>query len=384
MKQYTQQYTKQHTQQYVKHPAQHRPARPEGLALRKGTTAMPELTSRRGLLFGTAAVSAGVLLAGCTSNESDDEPASNDQPAADDKKGKQVTIGFAGPQADHGWLNAINDNAKSRAKKYEDVTLEITEGSNDTAAQIGQIETLINKKVDVLVILPADGKALTQVGLKAMRAGIPVVNLDRIFNSPQAYRCYIGGDNFGMGLNAGHYIGEQLKDKKNAKVIELAGLDNLELTKQRTAGFDAALKNYPNIKKVARQAAEFTVESGQAKMSQLLQAQSSFDALWNHDDDQGVGALRAIEQAGRDDFIMVGGAGALSAMQAIESDNSVLKATVLYPPTMAASAIDLARALGQGKGVSGLAEFEIPSSLTLYSAVVDKENVKTYLPTGFK
>ncbi|KUN22306.1 sugar ABC transporter substrate-binding protein [Streptomyces antibioticus] len=345
---------------------------------------MTQLPTRRGLLFGAAAVSAGAVLAGCTSNDSDDEPAANDQPAADDKPGKAVTIGFAGPQADHGWLNAINDNAKSRAKKYSDVTLEITEGSNDTAAQIGQIETLINKKVDVLVILPADGKALTQVGLKAMRAGIPVINLDRIFNSPQAYRCWIGGDNYGMGLNAGNYIGEKLKGKSDARVIELAGLDNLELTQQRTKGFDDALKNYPNIKKVARQAAEFTVESGQAKMAQLLQAQSKFDALWNHDDDQGVGALRAIEQAGRDDFLMVGGAGALSAFQAIKKDDGVLKATVLYPPTMAASAIDLARALGQSKGVGGLAEFEIPASITLYSAVVDKTNVDQYMSTGFK
>ncbi|MET7512091.1 substrate-binding domain-containing protein [Streptomyces sp. NPDC005480] len=347
---------------------------------------MPETTSRRGLLFGAAAaVTTGGLLTACTSNEPKDaKPAANDKPAADDKPGKHVTIGFAGPQADHGWLNAINDNATERAKKYSDVTLEATEGSNDTAAQIGQVETLINKKVDVLVILPADGKALTQVGLKAMRAGIPVVNLDRIFNTPQAYRCWIGGDNYGMGLSAGNYIGEQLKGKKNAKVVELAGLDNLELTKQRSQGFDDALKNYPNIKKVARQAAEFTVESGQSKMAQLLQAQKNFDALWNHDDDQGVGALRAIKQAGRDDFLMVGGAGALSAMQAIEAGNSVLKATVLYPPTMAASAIDLARALGQGKGVSGMAEFEIPAHVTLFSAVVDKDNVAQYMPTGFK
>jgi ribose transport system substrate-binding protein len=347
---------------------------------------MPHTTSRRGLLFGTAAVGAGALLAGCTSNDpkEEEEPAADGRPAADDRPGKQVTIGFAGPQADHGWLNAINDNAKNRAKKYTDVTLEITEGSNDTAQQIGQIETLINKKVDVLVVLPADGKALTQVGLKAMRAGIPVVNLDRIFNSPQAYRCWIGGDNYGMGLNAGHYIGEKLKGKSDARVIELAGLDNLELTQQRTQGFDDALKNYPNIKKVARQAADFTVESGQAKMAQLLQAQPKFDALWNHDDDQGVGALRAVEQAGRDDFLMVGGAGALAAFQAIKQDNGVLKATVLYPPTMAASAIDLARALGQGKGVGGLAEYEIPASITLYSAVVDKENVDQYLSTGFR
>ncbi|MEN8654617.1 substrate-binding domain-containing protein [Streptomyces sp. 21So2-11] len=348
---------------------------------------MPEIsrTSRRGLLFGTAAVSAGALLTACTSNEpaEKDKAAANDQPVSDDKPGKQVTIGFAGPQADHGWLNAINVNARERAKQYKDVTLDITEGSNDTAAQIGQIDTLINKKVDVLVILPADGKAMTQAGLKAMRAGIPVVNLDRIFSSPQAYRCWIGGDNYGMGLSAGNYIGEQLKGKADAKVVELAGLDNLELTKQRSQGFADALKNYPNIKLVARQAADFTVESGQSKMASLLQAQKSFDALWNHDDDQGVGALRAIEQAGRDEFLMVGGAGALSAFKAIKSGKGVLKATVLYPPTMAASAIDLARALGQGKGVGGLSEFEIPVSLTLYSAVVTKENVDEYMPTGF-
>ncbi|MFD5342747.1 substrate-binding domain-containing protein [Streptomyces anulatus] len=343
---------------------------------------MPE-TSRRGLLFGTAAVSAGALLTACTSNEpKKTESAANSAPA-DDKPGKAVTIGFSGPQADHGWANAINVNAKSRAETYSDVTLETTEGSNDTATQIGQIKTLINKKVDVLVVLPADGKALTQVGLEAMRAGIPVVNLDRIFASPQAYRCWVGGDNYGMGLNAGHYIGERLKDKANAKVVELAGIDNLELTKQRSQGFADALKNYSNIKLVARQAADFTVESGQAKMAQLLQAQKQFDALWNHDDDQGVGALRANEQAGRDEFIMVGGAGAKSAMDAIKADNSVIKATVLYPPTMAASAIDLARALGQSKGVSGLSEMEIPTSLTLYSAVVTKDNIDQYLPTGF-
>ncbi|MFB7037425.1 MULTISPECIES: substrate-binding domain-containing protein [unclassified Streptomyces] len=341
-------------------------------------------TSRRHLLLGGAAVSAGALLTACTSNEPKGQaPAGSAAPAADGKPGAPVTIGFAGPQADHGWLNAINENAKRRAATYSDVTLEITEGSNDTAAQIGQVQTLVNKKVDVLVVLPADGKALTQVGLQAMRAGIPVVNLDRIFASPQAYRCWIGGDNYGMGLNAGRFIGEQLKDKPDATVVELAGMDSLELTKQRTQGFDDALKNYPNIRKVARQAADFTVESGQAKMAQLLQAQQKFDALWNHDDDQGVGALRAIAQAGRKDFLMVGGAGAKSAMDAIKADDGVLKATVLYPPTMAASAIDLARALGQKKGIGGMSELEIPASITLYSAVVTKENVDEYLPTGF-
>ncbi|RKN41301.1 substrate-binding domain-containing protein [Streptomyces hoynatensis] len=350
------------------------------------TPAAPRPT-RRNLLFGTAAASAGALLTGCTSNSSssgDDEREGQSQAAvADDSPGRPVTIGFAGPQADHGWLNAINENAHRRAEEYEDVTLKTTEGSNDTAQQIGQIETLINSEVDVLVVLPADGRALTQVALTAMEAGIPVVNLDRIFDTAQAYRCWVGGDNYGMGLNAGHFIGERLKDVENAKVVELAGLDNLELTRQRTQGFDDALANYPNIEKVARQAAEFTVESGQEVMSGLLQAVPSFHALWNHDDDQGVGAERAIEQAGRDEFFMVGGAGSRHVMEAIQADDSVVKATVLYPPTMAASAIDLARALGQSKGISGLAELEIPTSITLYSAVVTRDNVEQYLPTGF-
>jgi ribose transport system substrate-binding protein len=346
------------------------------------TDRTPPSASRRGLLLGTAA--AGALLAtGCTSNQREEPTGHSASAGANAKPGKHVTIGFAGPQADHGWLNAINREGKNRAEQYEDVTLVATEGSNDTAQQIGQIETLVNKKVDVLVILPADGKALTQTGLKAMRAGIPVVNLDRIFDDPQAYRCWIGGDNYGMGLNAGRFIGEKLQGKKNARVVELAGLDNLELTHERTRGFDDALKNYPNIKKVARQAAEFTVESGQHTMSSLLQAVPEFDALWNHDDDQGVGAERAIEQAGRDEFFMVGGAGSRHAMEAIQADDSVLKATVLYPPSMAASAIDLARALGQNRGVDGLAGLEIPASLTCYSAVVTKDNVERYLPTGF-
>lgn len=342
---------------------------------------MPE-TSRRGLLFGTAAISRVPSSPPAPATRRRTSPRRTTSPRR--RQARQAGHHrLRRPQADHGWLNAINDNARNQAKKYSDVTLDITEGSNDTAAQIGQIDALINKKVDVLVILPADGKALTQAGLKAMRAGIPVINLDRIFADPQAFRCYVGGDNYGMGVNAGNYIGEKLKDKAGATVIELSGPDSLELTKQRTQGFDDALANYPNIKKVARQAADFTVESGQAKMAQLLQAQSKFDALWNHDDDQGVGALRAIDQAGRDGFLMVGGAGAKSAMDAIKADNSVLKATVLYPPIMASSAIDLARALGQGKGVSGMAGLEIPAQVTLFSAVVDKTNIDEYLPQGF-
>jgi ribose transport system substrate-binding protein len=348
------------------------------------TSRPPRDVARRGFLMSGTLAGAGALAAACTSNADPEEKTTAAAAAtgANAAPGKKVTVGFAGPQADHGWLNAINENAKKEAGKYSDVELKITEGSNDAAQQASQIQTLINQKVDVLIILPADGKQMTPTGRKAMSAGIPVINLDRVFDTAQAYRTWIGGDNYRMGLNAGDYIGKRLNGK--GTVVELAGVDTLPLTQDRTRGFDDALRNYPQIKKVGRAAAEFTVQSGQARMAELLQAHKSFDALWNHDDDQGIGALQAIKQAGRSNFFMVGGAGSKSAMDSIKKDDSVLKATVLYPPTMAASAVRIARLLGQAKAMSDLSEREVPASVTLFSAVVTKDNVDAYLPVAFE
>src|SRR5919198_5011567 len=116
---------------------------------------------RRRFLFGAGAVSAGAVLAACTSNEksNDSAGAANVGQAAGNnaQPGKHVTIGFSAPAADHGWIAAITKNAQAQAKQYQDVSLEATEGTNDVNQQISQVQTLIDKKVDVLVILPFDG-----------------------------------------------------------------------------------------------------------------------------------------------------------------------------------------------------------------------------------
>ena len=118
--------------------------------------------------------------------------------------GPPVTIGFSAPAADHGWIAAIANNAQAQAAQYPDVTFEAVNPTNDITQQIAAVETLINKKVSALVLLPNDGSQLTSTGRKAMAAGIPVINLDRIFDTPLAYRTWIGGDNYGMGVSAGH------------------------------------------------------------------------------------------------------------------------------------------------------------------------------------
>ncbi|GAA1973270.1 substrate-binding domain-containing protein [Amycolatopsis minnesotensis] len=341
---------------------------------------------RRGFLLGGTALGASALVAGCTSNT---PPASDGggRPVAagsSAQPGKHVTIGFSAPAADHGWMAAMTTNARAQAEKFSDVTFKPTEGTNDVNQQIAGVETLVTAKVDVLVVLPFDGKALTAAGQQAMDAGIPVVNVDRVFGTPLAYRTWIGGDNYRMGVNAGNHIAAQLKAKGvTAPVIgEVAGIDSLPLTQDRSRGFKDALARH-GFAVGPRVSAQFTPESGESQTANLLQSAARLDALWNHDDDQGVGVVAAIENARRTEFLMVGGAGSKTMMNRIKADSGPVKATVLYSPSMASSAIALARLLGQAKGVGDLAEHEIPSEVTTFSAVVTKENVDRYLDVGF-
>jgi ribose transport system substrate-binding protein len=341
-------------------------------------------TKRRTLLAAATTVAFAGLLAGCSADTAPDTAAPTRATSEGNAaSGDTVTIGFSGPAADHGWLGAINSAAQKEADKYDDIELKVAEGTNDPNLQISNVEQFINDKVDAIVLLPTDGAALTEVAIQAMQAGIPVINVDREFSSPFAARTTILGDNYGMGVSAGTYICEQLKGKKDAVVAEIAGIDSLPLTQDRSRGFKDALGDC-GLKVNNRVAADFTVQGGEAAASQLLSSAPKIDALWNHDDDQGVGVLAAIDAAGRNEFVMVGGAGSANAMRAIKDDNTVLKATVIYPSTQAADGIRLARLIAQGKALSDIVEVEVPNRIVLNAPVVTKENVDKYLPTAFE
>ncbi len=335
------------------------------------------------------ALSSALVAAGCTSNEPAATPAASTQQATtnassdNDAPGEKVVIGFSGPAADHGWLAAVNNSAQEEAKKYSDIELKSAEGTNDASLQISQIETFINDKVDAIVLLPTDGAALTEVATKAMQAGIPVINVDREFSSPFAARATVLGDNYGMGVSAGTYACKIVKDKNltNPVIAEIAGIDALPLTQDRSKGFADALKAC-NQTVDNRVAAEFTVESGEKQASNLLQAAPKIDVLWNHDDDQGVGVMAALDQANRHEMAFIGGAGSANAMRWIQEGK--MEATVIYPPTQAADGIKLARLIAQNKGLSDLVQVEVPNRIVLNAPVVTKENVEQYLPLGFE
>ncbi|AOX46276.1 MULTISPECIES: substrate-binding domain-containing protein [unclassified Microbacterium] len=345
-----------------------------------------QLTSRsRLILTGTAFVAAIGLLAGCTGSSGDnqnvvDQGTTTEENAA---SGDTVTIGFSGPAADHGWLGAINSGALAAAESFPDVDLQVAEGTNDVNAQIAAVETFINNKVDAIVLLPSDGAALTEVATRAMEAGIPVVNVDREFSSPFAARSTVLGDNYGMGVSAGTYICEQLSGQSDAVVAEIAGIDSLPLTQDRSAGFKDALADC-GLDVGPRVAADFTVAGGEASTSQLLSANPKIDAIWNHDDDQGIGVLAAITAAGRDEFFMVGGAGSRNAMEAIQAGDTPLQATVIYPSTQAADGIALARLIAQGKTAGDLITPSVPNRIVLDAPVVTKDNVDSYIDLSFE
>ena len=343
---------------------------------------------RRGFLLGGTVIGATAIVSACTGNTAEtpsQPPAEIKNNAANDQPGTNVVIGFSAPAADHGWIAAIAKNAAAAAGAYSDVTFKPVEPTNDINQQISAVESLIQQKVAALVILPNDGAQLNQVARKAMDAGIPVINLDRAFPDKLSYRTWIGGDNYGMGVAAGTYIGKKLKEKgvANPVIVEIQGIATLPLTQDRSAGFADALKTF-GFTVTAKQDAAFTVETGTKVANQLLQAHPKIDALWNHDDDQGIGVLAAIKEANRSEFFMVGSAGSANAMRTIKAGDTPLEATVTYSPSMASSAIKLARLIAQHKGMGDLVEKEVPQSITLASATITKENVDTYLPLGFE
>jgi ribose transport system substrate-binding protein len=333
-----------------------------------------------------ALLSAGALVAGCTSNEpesSGDGGGTANAASDNDEEGETVRIGFSAPAADHGWMAGITEAARQVDEEYDDVELIVAEGTNDVSTQISQVETFINEGVDAIVLLPFDGAAMTPVALQAMEAGIPVINVDREFDSPFAARATILGDNYGMGVSAGTYICEELGDQPGAVVAEIAGIDSLPLTQDRSQGFADALSDC-GLEVANRVAADFTVEGGEEAAANLLQAAPQIDALWNHDDDQGVGVLAAIENAGRDEFLMVGGAGSANAMRSIQDGDSVLQATVIYPHTQAADGVKLARLIAQGKGLSDLTSQGVPREIVLNAPVVTADNVDEFIDAAFE
>ena len=335
------------------------------------------------LAFGAAACSDDDDEGGGGNNAADTASQEESGNAASSGDGGPVTIVASVPPTDHGWLGAISKNAEEAAEQFDDVDFRLLEAA-DSDSQAQQIEQVISDKPDALVVLPQDGEALTPVAQKAEKAGIPVINVDRLFSAPDAATATILGDNYQIGVSAADYISEELNCK--GKVVEIQGLAGISVTEERTKGFTDQLKKVcpdGGVEIVAKQPGDFNPDTGLKVMENILQAQDQIDAVYTHDDDMAQGVVQAIRNAGREDEMFLTGVGGSQDAIAQIKEGGLYRATFLYNPAMAASAVNMARLVALGEGFSELVPPEVPRQVIVPAATVTKDNVADYEEYAF-
>ena len=258
------------------------------------------------------------------------------------RRRSDVKIAFSAPApTTAGWPRSPTTRQAGRGARGRDVKL--AEGATDSAAQADQIETLIAGKPDALVVLPERGRRRSpRWPRRRWRPASRSSTSTASSPSAGAYRTLIGGDNYGIGWQAGNYFADQLKCKGN--VVEIQGIAGISVTEQRSQGFKDAIKRRckGGIKIVASQPADFLPDKGLSVMENILQANKQIDAVYTHDDDMAEGVVSAIENAGREDEMFLTGAGGSKAAMEQIKEGGLYRATFLYNPSMSASAINLA------------------------------------------
>ncbi|WP_334105259.1 substrate-binding domain-containing protein, partial [Muricomes intestini] len=224
----------------------------------------------------------------------------------------------------------VDENVKYAEENYPEFECLTTDGQNDSATQVQDVEDLLARGIDLLLISPLTSDALTPVCEKAMEQGIPVVTLDR--NVDCDVTCFIGAENKPMGVASADKLAEELEGKGN--VIELQGTAGASATIDRHDGFAEELEaKYPDMEIIATQYCDYLRENAMSFMDDTLQrfGPGEIDAIYCHNDEMALGALEALKTAGRDDegILITGMDGTEVAFSEIEDGNMFF--TVFYP-----------------------------------------------------
>jgi ABC-type sugar transport system substrate-binding protein len=279
------------------------------------------------------AVLVALLLAGCVTPVPTAAPAAEPQAAAPEAAapaGEPYTIGivlksFANPF----WMMARTAAEAAAAEQgVEVVILGITE-EGDYAGQVTHIEDLVTRQVDLIVVVPAESKALVPAVEAAVAAGIPVINLDSPIDTDQVV-AFIGSDNVEGGRMAGEFIAEQLGGE--GKVAVIRGRLGNPVETQRNDGFKEAIANYPGIEIVAEGVGNWEAEEGAKVMEDFLTAHPEIQAVFAEADRMALGAASAAAAANRSDIIIVGLDGIKEALQAVK--DGTLAADVAQRPDL--------------------------------------------------
>lgn len=213
--------------------------------------------------------------------------------ACSDNNVKKYVIGVSQCSEDI-WRDKLNNELVMSTYQHDNVILKFASANDNDRLQKQQIDQFIKERVNLLIVSPNQIHTISSVIDKAYDAGIPVILFDRKTDSKK-YTAFIGADNYEAGYEIGHFIGQQLAGKGN--IAEICGLQASSPAIERNRGFMDALKNYPDIKVVARGYGDWIKESGVAAMdSMLAQSKESFQYVFAQNDRMALGALQSIRE----------------------------------------------------------------------------------------
>ena len=285
-------------------------------------------------------------------------------------------IGVSIPAADHGWTAGVVWWSRECEKLHPECEWTIATAETPEK-QIADIETMIAKGVDGLVILATESAPITPVAEEAHSRGILVVNVDRGFLKPVA-DIFIEGDNNAFGRKSAEFMVEKLGGKGNAKgdIIILEGIP----CTVNTDRVQAALKVFgteKGIKIVGQQAANWNRQKALEVTQTMLQKNPKVTAIWASDDDMALGAEQALTEAGIEGVWILGGAGMKDIVKRVMDKDPMFPADITYPPSMIATGMELASTVLVGGKKAEKLQF-MPSHMMIDIELITPENAKRF------
>lgn len=212
----------------------------------------------------------------------------------------EKTIGLAVSTLNNPFFVDLKNGIETQAEELG-IKVIVYDAQDDSSRQLSNVEDLITKKVDIIIINPTDSDAVSAAVKAANKAKIPVITVDRGANDGEVVT-HIASDNVAGGKLAGNYLLELVGE--NAKIVELEGIPGSSAAVDRGTGFNEAIKDKANV--VAKQTANFNRSEGSSVMENILQVNKDIVGVFAHNDEMALGALAAIEAAKLKNIYVIG------------------------------------------------------------------------------
>ncbi|MFB6552951.1 substrate-binding domain-containing protein [Streptomyces sp. NPDC056405] len=280
----------------------------------------------------------------------------------DSSAGKTQKVGLSLSTLNNPFFVQIRDGAEEQAKKLG-VDLTVTDAQNDASQQANQLQNFTSEGLSSIIVNPVDSDAASPSVRSANKDDIPVIAVDRGVNDAKT-AALVASDNVEGGELGAKALAEKLGGK--GTIVILQGQAGTSASRERGAGFAAGLKEYPGIKVVAKQPADFDRTKGLDVMTNLLQAHPDIDGVFAENDEMALGAIKALGSKAGKSVQVVGFDGTPDGLKAVR-EGTLFASVAQQPRELGRIAVENALRAADGKKVEKMVKVPVK--------VVTKENV---------